>query len=96
MGGVSPEGLLFSALGGAFIGLVYYLAMALFVGPSSLQAASAQWLVILVGTLAGFLGSLLDSFLGANPAVLRCACQDRPDSRTSWTQHQTHLWCQHP
>lgn len=64
-GGVSLEGLLFSGLGGAFIGLIYYIAMALFVGPSSLQAASAQCLVILVGTLAGFLGSLLDSFLGA-------------------------------
>lgn len=64
-GGVSLEGLLFSALGGGFIGLVYYLSMALFLGPSNLRAASAQWLVILVGALAGFLGSLLDSFLGA-------------------------------
>ncbi|XP_077513993.1 transmembrane protein 19 [Amblyomma americanum] len=64
-GGISVEGLLFSGLGGAFIGLVYYISMALFVGPGRLQAAAAQWLVILVGTLAGFLGSLLDSFLGA-------------------------------
>lgn len=64
-GGVSLAGMVFSALAGGFIGMVYYLTVLVFVGPSMLNGIPPQSILIVVGALAGFLGSLLDSFLGA-------------------------------
>ncbi|TYZ59859.1 hypothetical protein PybrP1_005801 [[Pythium] brassicae (nom. inval.)] len=56
-GAVSALGLAASALGGAFIGGLYW-AMSLFSGTAQVQ-------VVLLGAVTGLLGSLLDSLLGA-------------------------------
>ncbi|CAI5729241.1 unnamed protein product [Peronospora destructor] len=56
-GGVSVLGLIVSALGGAFIGALYYV--------SSLASGSAQLQVITLGLMTGLFGSVLDSVLGA-------------------------------
>lgn len=64
-GGVSPWGLFVSFLGGAFIGAFYYLGTILFVDSESLQDSPVQYPMIFLGGLAGLLGSLIDSFLGA-------------------------------
>ncbi|KAG7385467.1 Transmembrane protein 19 [Phytophthora boehmeriae] len=56
-GAVSVLGLATSALGGAFIGVLYYAA--------SLLSGSAQVQVITLGVVTGLFGSVLDSVLGA-------------------------------
>ncbi|RLN92207.1 hypothetical protein BBJ28_00011749 [Nothophytophthora sp. Chile5] len=56
-GGVSVLGLAMSALGGAFIGALYFVA--------SLASGSAQLHVVTLGAVTGLFGSLLDSLLGA-------------------------------
>lgn len=56
-GGVSVLGLAVSALGGAFIGALHYAG--------SLPSGTAQLQVITLGAVTGFLGSVLDSVLGA-------------------------------
>ncbi|XP_056132989.1 transmembrane protein 19 [Lampris incognitus] len=63
-GGVTPVGLVASFLGGLTVGLAYFLAQLLWV--SDLDLADPQWPVMVYGGVAGFMGSLLDSFLGAN------------------------------
>ncbi|CAN7996656.1 unnamed protein product, partial [Ixodes hexagonus] len=64
-GGVSLAGTVFSGLGGAFLGLAYYVALVLCIGSTTLRTSPQQGYLIIVGALAGFLGSLIDSFLGA-------------------------------
>uniref|UniRef100_T1JB19 Transmembrane protein 19 n=1 Tax=Strigamia maritima TaxID=126957 RepID=T1JB19_STRMM len=64
-GGVSMAGLLFSALGGSAVGLAYYCALLIFLHPHLLSDSPAQWPVIIVATLSGLIGSLIDSILGA-------------------------------
>jgi uncharacterized membrane protein len=61
-GGVSMLGLAASLFGGAFVGLVFYIAGALFVDGTP---AIPQHPIIYIGALSGFVGSLIDSFLGA-------------------------------
>lgn len=63
-GGVTPVGLLASFLGGLTVGLSYFISQILFV--NDLQLAVPQWPVIVYGGVAGLLGSLLDSLLGAS------------------------------
>lgn len=61
-GAMSPLGTAASLGGGLFLGLVFFISSAFFcVEPMS----APQWPVILVGGFAGFVGSLLDSLLGA-------------------------------
>ena len=64
-GGVTPAGLLASLAGGAFMGVVTFgliqAASLLSTGQWFLQ----DWFLLLVLPLAGFIGSLADSFLGA-------------------------------
>lgn len=64
-GGVTLPGLFFSALGGLIVGIAYYISMLLFLSDDFLAVSIPQWPVIIVGTISGFLGSLIDSLLGA-------------------------------
>lgn len=64
-GGVTPAGILFSVVGGLIIGLSYYLSILYFTDKVTWTYAPPQWPVILFGGLAGFIGSLIDSFMGA-------------------------------
>ncbi|XP_040568230.1 transmembrane protein 19 [Lepeophtheirus salmonis] len=62
-GGISPVGLLVSFLGGAFVGFNYVWPLIVFYSlPLSLYRCCY---IILIGGLGGFLGSLVDSVLGA-------------------------------
>ena len=61
-GGVSAVGLVCSLLGGAVVGLSYYLTLVLFVGTTALYT---QLPLVVVGGACGLAGSLIDSLLGA-------------------------------
>ena len=63
-GGVTTVGLVASFLGGLTVGGAYLFTQYLFVG--DLNLADPQWPIFLYGGVAGLLGSMLDSFLGAN------------------------------
>lgn len=56
-------GLASSLLGGTFVGLAYFLTQLVFV--SDLDISAPQWPIIVFGALAGLLGSVVDSYLGA-------------------------------
>ncbi|MCI4388882.1 hypothetical protein PGIGA_G00091140 [Pangasianodon gigas] len=62
-GGVTIIGLVASLLGGATVGMAYFISQLLMV--SDLHLAAPQWPIVVYGAVAGFLGSLLDSLLGA-------------------------------
>ncbi|XP_067855542.1 transmembrane protein 19 isoform X1 [Heptranchias perlo] len=62
-GGVTFVGLVSSLLGGTAIGLAYLLTQLIFV--EDLDISPPQWPIVLYGAAAGFLGSILDSYLGA-------------------------------
>nr|XP_045007671.1 transmembrane protein 19 isoform X2 [Jaculus jaculus] len=62
-GGVTVVGLTSSLLGGTFVGLTYFLTQLAFV--SDLDISAPQWPIIAFGGLAGLLGSIVDSYLGA-------------------------------
>jgi uncharacterized protein (TIGR00297 family) len=64
-GGISSWGLFVSLMGGTFIGAFYYLGTWIFVDKEVFLNASIQYPVIFLGGIAGLLGSLLDSLLGA-------------------------------
>ncbi|KAK3769459.1 hypothetical protein RRG08_027029 [Elysia crispata] len=64
-GGVSLIGTLSSVIGGLIVGLAFYSCELLMVQSENLSDAPPQWPVILYGGLAGFLGSMIDSVLGA-------------------------------
>ncbi|XP_072309949.1 transmembrane protein 19 [Eucyclogobius newberryi] len=63
-GGVTPIGLVASFCGGLAVGAAYFVTQLLFV--DDLHLADPQWPVLVYGGVAGLLGSMLDSFLGAN------------------------------
>ncbi|KAF5928254.1 hypothetical protein HPG69_014859 [Diceros bicornis minor] len=62
-GGVTVVGLASSLLGGTFVGIAYFLTQLVFV--NDLDISAPQWPIILFGGLAGLLGSIVDSYLGA-------------------------------
>ena len=64
-GGVSALGTLASAFGGGSVGLAYYLCLLACAPPSLMAGAPSQWRLIPLAALAGVLGSLIDSVLGA-------------------------------
>lgn len=64
-GGISQWGLFVSFAGGLFIGLFYYIATLIFIDRDLLIDSPPQYPIILLGGIAGFFGSLVDSFLGA-------------------------------
>lgn len=61
-GALSVAGTLASALGGATLGVAYWLMIAL---EPLAPGVPPQWPAALLGTAAGFAGSLIDSLLGA-------------------------------
>ena len=61
-GGVSPLGLLVSFLGGVFVAICFYYGTIYVEG---LQIFNSIWEAIIIGGLFGFLGSIIDSILGA-------------------------------
>ncbi|KAG9280536.1 transmembrane protein 19 [Astyanax mexicanus] len=63
-GGVTTIGLIASFLGGATVGTAYFITQLLLV--NELHLAVPQWPIIVYGAMSGLLGSMLDSFLGAN------------------------------
>lgn len=64
-GGVTILGLICSALGGFLCGLTYYISTIVCVNREMLSTSPPQWPLILVGTIAGLLGSIIDSLIGA-------------------------------
>ena len=64
-GGVSFIGILMSAIGGLLIGFTYYLTIISCNNQDLLAMSPPQWPIIIVGLIAGFIGSLIDSLLGA-------------------------------
>ncbi|OWF40476.1 Transmembrane protein 19 [Mizuhopecten yessoensis] len=64
-GGITFIGTLSSAMGGAIVGVAYYLTLLMCTSDFQLQKSPAQWLIVLTGALAGLLGSTIDSYLGA-------------------------------
>lgn len=64
-GGVSVAGTFASGLGGLVVGVAFYLSVVLSLGSAYLSAYAPQWPIMIVCTLAGLLGSLIDSLLGA-------------------------------
>jgi len=65
-GGVSVAGTLSSALGGTVVGLAYFVVVLLCGSESAIGVSSPpQWPLLIVTTLSGLLGSLIDSIIGA-------------------------------
>lgn len=64
-GGVTVLGLLCSALGGFICGLTYYIFTLICINREILLRSPPQWPLLIVGTIAGLLGSLIDSIIGA-------------------------------
>lgn len=64
-GGVSLWGLFVSFAGGVFVGVFYYLATIILVDDESLLNSPVQFPIIILGGIAGLVGSIIDSFLGA-------------------------------
>jgi uncharacterized protein (TIGR00297 family) len=63
-GGITLLGLVASIAGGTFIGIIFYISSFLFCS-NYYDTIPNQWPVILVGSFSGFIGSIIDSFLGA-------------------------------
>ncbi|XP_031715099.1 transmembrane protein 19 [Anarrhichthys ocellatus] len=63
-GGVTAVGLVASFLGGLVVGGAYYVTQLLLV--DDLNLVNPQWPIVVYGGVAGLLGSMLDSFLGAH------------------------------
>lgn len=64
-GGVTILGLFCSLLGGLVCGISYYILTIVTVDRNLLETSPPQWPLIVVGGVAGLLGSLIDSILGA-------------------------------
>ncbi|XP_055384045.1 transmembrane protein 19 isoform X2 [Condylostylus longicornis] len=64
-GGVSIIGLVVSFLGGLAVGIGYYLTILYTVDIKTLNTSPSQWPIVLFGGIAGLLGSVIDSILGA-------------------------------
>ncbi|KAM8971970.1 transmembrane protein 19 [Pelodytes ibericus] len=62
-GGVTPIGLISSLFGGMSVGVAYFVTQLLLV--ADLDIAAPQWPIIIYGAMAGLVGSVIDSYLGA-------------------------------
>ena len=61
-GGVTMIGLACSLAGGLLTGISYYISLLLF---SATNSCTPQWIIVFIAGMAGLLGSLIDSLLGA-------------------------------
>lgn len=61
-GAITVMGLGCSLAGGLLIGASYYIAVLLF---SVTDTCTPQWIIVFIGGMAGLVGSLIDSLLGA-------------------------------
>lgn len=64
-GGVTLIGLVFSAVGGFVCGLTFFTFTHICVSREVMVRSPPQWPLIVVGTIAGLVGSVIDSLLGA-------------------------------
>merc|ERR1712141_295776 len=64
-GGISTIGTLASCFGGLIVGFCFYVGILLGSPKSALMESPHQYHVIFIGGMAGFLGSIIDSLLGA-------------------------------
>jgi len=64
-GGVTIPGLVLSALGGLICGLAYYASLVVCVDREILIRSPPQWPLLLIASMAGLLGSVVDSVIGA-------------------------------
>lgn len=64
-GGISLVGTIFSLIGGLVVGMAYYVTLIFSLSDAYLQKCPPQWPIIILGALSGFLGSGIDSYLGA-------------------------------
>ena len=62
-GGMSILGTLASAVGGGFIGLIFFVYHIMFISDN--PSTPPQYPIIIIGFLSGIIGSLIDSILGA-------------------------------
>lgn len=58
-------GLVSSVVGGLVVGVAYYIPLLLSHSEAALENGPSQWPVMLIGAMAGFVGSLVDSYIGA-------------------------------
>ncbi|KAH9524647.1 Transmembrane protein 19 [Bulinus truncatus] len=65
-GGVSFYGTIISIFGGALVGLGFYFTEIVIINRDNLLDSPKQWPVVCYGALAGIVGSLIDSILGAS------------------------------
>lgn len=61
-GGITMVGLACSLAGGLLVGASYYIALLIF---SRIDSCTPQWTIVIIAGMAGLLGSLIDSLLGA-------------------------------
>ena len=47
------------------VGVAYYIPLLMRHSEAALESGPSQWPVVLVGAMGGFIGSLVDSYLGA-------------------------------
>lgn len=64
-GGVTATGLIVSLLGGIAVGLANYVMLIYMIDADMLAQSPVQWPIIITGGLAGLVGSIVDSVLGA-------------------------------
>ncbi|XP_038048871.1 transmembrane protein 19-like [Patiria miniata] len=64
-GAVSFVGLLSSAVGGFMVGCGFYIGLLISFSSPAFKTATPQWPVMVFAALAGLVGSLIDSLLGA-------------------------------
>ncbi|XP_020824523.1 transmembrane protein 19 isoform X3 [Phascolarctos cinereus] len=62
-GGVTAVGFLSSFLGGSLVGMAFFFTQLIFV--NDLESSAPQWPVVAFAGMAGLLGSVIDSYLGA-------------------------------